>query len=204
MQENKQLKPSTKPTRRHRPAYKHPLFIPVIILIVAGAVFAVLYFTKKPEAPANSTVSQTTKTEPTQPSSNSQKETTQETAKENPDPTDSSVSPDGKTPAQYDGADPNQGEALTGSITAARFDGDKLIVRLNIDQYLSSGTCELALSDGTNQLQKSANLVPSAATSTCEGFDVASSELSNFSRPLNININLTSGNKTGLITGVVE
>ena len=205
MQENKQLKPPTEePSRRHRPFYKHPLFLAtVIILVVAGAIFAILHFTKKPDTPATSTVSTPTEeTKSTQPSTSTAEETKGTTT--NTETSDSSVSPDGKTPAQYDGADPNRGEALTGSITAARFDGNKLLVRVNIDQYLSSGTCNLTITNGSNQLQKSANLIPSVATSTCEGFDIDSTELANFSRPLNININLTSGNKTGTITGVVE
>ncbi|MBQ1528406.1 hypothetical protein IIZ77_02020 [Candidatus Saccharibacteria bacterium] len=205
MQENKQLKPSTEePSRRHRPFYKHPLFLAtIIILVIAGTVFAVLHFTKKPATPATSTVTTSIEeAKPTQTPTNTTEETKENTADVEND--SSSVSPDGKTPAQYDGADPNQGGTLTGSITAARFDGNKLLVRVNIDQYLSSGTCSLIITNGANQLQKSANLIPSVATSTCEGFDIDSAELANFARPLNITINLTSGDKTGTITGVVE
>ncbi len=208
MQKNKQQNPSPETvSRRHRPLYKHPLFLATVILIViAGIVFAVLHFTKKPSNSSDSTVS-TSQSSNAPKSTQSSTETKNESTPETPADTtssDSSVSPDGKTPEKYEGADPNQGETITGSLTTARFDGNKLLVRVNIDQYLSSGTCQLTLTNGANQLEKTARLIPSASTSTCEGFDIDSAELSNFSRSINININLTSGDKTGVITGVIE
>ena len=59
MQKNKQQNPSPETgSRRHRPLYKHPLFLAAVILIViAGIVFAVLHFTKKPSNSSDSTVS---------------------------------------------------------------------------------------------------------------------------------------------------
>lgn len=196
MQQNKQPTPSI---RRHRPFYKIPLFwIIFVIILLAGAFTAqrVIAAKKKPSVTTDQTSSQTTsftaKSESTQPS---ETKTTQESK-----PADS----DGKTPAKYDGEDPNTNASLTGSLTAARFSGDKLVIRVNIDQYLSSGTCNLAVSDGAHQLAKSATLIPSAATSTCEGFDIAGSELSSFARPLYITISLTSGDKSGIIEGKVE
>jgi hypothetical protein len=190
---------------RHRAFYKHPLFhIFILILLAVGAI---LLFRQQPK--------ESTLTDSTSSSAPSSKEHSTSTSNTKSSPTatptesststnNSSVSPDGKTPEKYEGADPNNSESITGSITAARFDGDKLIIRVNIDQYLSGGTCTLTLSDGGNQLEKSTRLTPVAATSSCEGFDVMNSELTDYSRPLDITITLSSGDKTGTITGRVE
>lgn len=207
MPENKQSK-SLSPdpqasARRHRPLYKHPLFyLALIVILAVGAVFAIKYFAK-PSAPAESTSKSSTSAE-TQIAKSSTSTTDAAPTTPTNTSSSSSTSPDGKTPEQYEGSDPNTSASLTGVLSAARFDGDKLVLRVNIDQYLSGGTCTLIISDGVNQLEKSATLAPVVSTSSCEGFDISGAELSGFSRPLNITINLTSGDKTGVITGAVE
>lgn len=194
-------------SRRHRAFYKQPLFhIFILILLAVGAI---LLFRQQPKEPtvtdsANSNSSASNSKEHSTNASNVTSSSTTAPAESSTSANSSSVSPDGKTPEKYEGADPNNSESITGSITAARFDGDKLIIRVNIDQYLSSGTCTLALSDGRSQLEKTARLTPVAATSSCEGFDVMNSELTDYSRPLDIIITLSSGDKTGTITGRVE
>ncbi|MBR5389233.1 hypothetical protein IK146_01595 [Candidatus Saccharibacteria bacterium] len=186
--------------RRHRPFYKQPLFFFVIIIVVAALLYLAF---RQPMNPSTDTV---TNSNPDKRSSGETQETTQSSNMTEADPstTDSVISSDGKTPEKYEGTDPNTYESLTGSITTARFDGDKLLVRVAVDQFLSNGTCKLTLSDGAHQLEKTANLVPIASTSTCEGFDVQSSELDGFARPISINISLTSGERTGSITGSTE
>ena len=204
MPKNKQPNPSSL-VRRHRPFYKHPLFfIFVLVACAAGTLLAIHHLTQKPAENLSTSQSSQTSAEPASPSA---KTTSEPVApKETPNtPSDSSsASPDGKTPTRYDGADPNLDTSLTGSITTARFDGDKLVIRVTIDQYLSSGTCTLTLTSGDKTLEKTAPIAPIASTSSCEGFDITDSELSNFSRPININLSLTSGDKTGTITGVAE
>ena len=103
---------------------------------------------------------------------------------------------------QYDGDDPNVSEALTGAITYAGVNGGKLIVRVNIDQYLEEGTCGLVLSRGGAELySESASVVGGPSTSTCEGFDVPVDELGN--GEVRIIVNLESGSKKGEIMGGV-
>ena len=109
------------------------------------------------------------------------------------------VDEEDKTPVKYDGENPNDLEILTGSVTYAGVAGDKLIIRVNIDQYLGSGTCSLTLGNYSN----SVNISPSASTSTCEGFDIALSDLGNMSGNSQFTINLSSGDKAGTITGEV-
>ena len=186
----------------HRPFYKQPFFYAFIITLGISTYL----FINRPKEPTlnDSVTAETTKTELSSDTSDGTKTHSAPTETNNSSANDTSVSPDGKTPEKYEGADPNSSESLTGYITTSRFSGDKLIIRVNIDQYLSNGTCTLTLSDGANQLDKSAKLSPAASTSTCEGFDIPSSELSNFSRPIDITINLTSGDKRGSITGRVE
>ena len=103
---------------------------------------------------------------------------------------------------QNEGENPNTLESLTGSITTARVSGQKVIIRINLDQYLSSGVCSLVMNNGSKTYSATANIINSASTSTCEGFDVPVSELS--SGTWLISIGLSSGGKTGNITGEVS
>lgn len=197
MQKNKQPTPS-----RHRPFYQLPTFwiicIIIIIITIVGIIFVPRILAKN--QPAASPTAPT----PTNLEAQKSKDTKSSETPQSSEQKDKTPSSDNKTPAKYDGEDPNVAETLSGIITTARFSGDKFILRINIDQYLSAGTCNLTLSDGTHQLSKTANLIPSASTSTCEGFDISSSELSNFAKPIYITINLISSDKTGIIEGKVE
>ena len=192
-----------KSIRRHRPLYKRPLFVVFLIVLAAlgGLLFAKTlddrYKTKETEE-----TSETEKKKEEKESEEKKEEEKKETPAETP--SDSPQSPDGKTPAAYDGEDSNSFATLTGSISTARFSGDNLIIRVNIDQYLSSGSCDLRVTDGVNQITVSAQILPEASTSTCEGFDVPTDSLKDFSRPLSVTINVTSGDKTGTITGSVQ
>ena len=104
---------------------------------------------------------------------------------------------------QYEGGDPNEMEKLTGVMTYAAVNDGVLMVRVNIDQYLASGTCELAiLTGGTNIYSATANIIDSAATATCEGFNVPVSET--WSGALQIVVYLSADGKTGEIAGEVQ
>ncbi len=198
MPKNKQLQT---PTRRHRPFYRHPIFIVILILaLLAGGFFGVRYLLNQPKQPApaaSSSQPEVKKSDSAQVSQDSKADTEAPASAE-------AGSSDGKTPVQYDGADANTYDSLTGVVTHAAFSGDNLIIRVNIDQYLSSGSCTLRLSDGTNQLTFSANVLPEASTSTCEGFDVPVNSLAAFARPLSITIDIVSGDRSGVLTGSVE
>jgi hypothetical protein len=103
---------------------------------------------------------------------------------------------------QYEGDDPNMAEELTGAITYAGVVGDKLMIRVNIDQFLTSGECKLGLRrGGANIYNLSARIVDNVSTSTCEGFDVPISELG--AGNVQIVITVQSGEKTGTIEGEV-
>lgn len=100
---------------------------------------------------------------------------------------------------QYEGEDPNEKEELTGVITYAGVNGDNLMIRVNIDQYLDSGVCELSLVQGGVVYSDTANIVGSATTATCEGFNVPVSRLGGGN--YGIVIKISSGDKAGTING---
>ena len=102
---------------------------------------------------------------------------------------------------QYEGDDPNTQDDLTGVITYAGVSGDSLMIRVNIDQYLEDGTCELSLVQNGVIYSDVANIVGSAATATCEGFNVPAGGLGG---QYEIIISLSSGEKAGVIKGEVE
>lgn len=104
---------------------------------------------------------------------------------------------------QYDGSDPNSAEELSGAITYAGVQDGVLMIRMNIDQYLNSGECELTLKKAGATIYSSiAKIIGSASTSTCEGFDVPIGGLGG--GKIEININLKADSKKGTIRGEVD
>lgn len=104
---------------------------------------------------------------------------------------------------QYDGEDPNEGGELTGVVTYAGVAGSNLMIRINIDQFLSGGTCKLKLiNDGVTEYKDTASIAESATTSTCEGFNVPLSEITDGYYEIVVEIN--ADGKTGVISGEVE
>ena len=103
---------------------------------------------------------------------------------------------------QYEGEDPNEREDLTGVVTYAGVNGNNLMIRVNIDQYLNSGGCELNLVQDSVMYSDTANIVSSAATATCEGFNVPINGLEKGN--YKIVIKVSSGDKVGTINGEVD
>lgn len=100
---------------------------------------------------------------------------------------------------QYDGDDPNEKDQLTGVITYAGVLNQNLVIRVNIDQYVASGKCTLALRrEGATIYSAEAPIVDSASTSTCEGFDISVKALD--PGPTNIIIYINGDGKTGELT----
>lgn len=110
---------------------------------------------------------------------------------------------------QYEGEDPNTEAGLSGVVTYAGVSGEKLMVRVSIDQYLTTGTCELSLKkDGAVIYNDTAGIVGSASTSSCEGFDIPAESLgangTTGAGKIEININISAGGRSGVISGEVE
>ena len=116
---------------------------------------------------------------------------------------DEGLSIENKEVKQYEGGNPNSSDDLTGAITYAGVSGGTLRIRVNIDQYLSGGTCELGLiTDGGKVYSTSVGVADSASTATCQGFDVPTSGLP--AGDYRIQVVISSGNKTGTILGEVK
>ena len=115
--------------------------------------------------------------------------TTPVTSPDTPDTPDDN----NKKVTPYEGGNPNASESLTGNIIYAGTAGGNLMIRVDIDQYVS-GTCWLTLSNGGTNYEATVNLVADVSTSTCAGFDIPLGNLT--SGHYNINIRLTAGDKT--------
>lgn len=116
--------------------------------------------------------------------------------------TTNSDDPNDKTPRQYEGPDVNTLDYLSGVITYADAIDNELIISTTIDQYLSTGTCELTLTQGSKTVSRTASIIANPSSSTCDGFNIPLNEFN--SGTWNINIKLTSGDKNGIIAGEVD
>ena len=184
--------------QRKRKRNKKWLFWLVFVVLLAGAA-AVCYFVwdgyfrdkKKPEGTSENSVEVVEK-----------KDTDIEKAEDKKAEEDEAVTEKEKV-VQYDGDDPNEAQELTGVVTYAGVSGNNLMIRVNIDQYLSGGKCILGLRrEGASIYGAEASIVDAASTSTCEGFNVPLSDVSN--GHFSIVIFLESGGKTGEIHGEVD
>lgn len=108
-----------------------------------------------------------------------------------------------KNIVQYDGDDPNASESLTGVITYSSINDGVLSIRVNIDQYLTEGTCNIYLTQNESTLYSdSVAIIDAASTSTCEGFDISLTE--EMTGSIQILIDIFSGEKVGQIAGGVD
>ena len=73
------------------------------------------------------------------------------------------------------------------------------MIRTTINQSLSSGTCNLSISNGSKTVTRSGQITPNPSSSTCEGFDIPTSELG--SGNWTITIKVTSGDRSGELKG---
>ena len=163
----------------------------LVLLVVAGAICYFVwdgYFREKPEEPQASGTAVVEEDKQEEQGGSEEKEETPTIEKE-------------EIP-QYDGEDPNTAEELSGALTYLGVSGSNLLIRVSIDQYLSSGTCRLEISRGGQVVfSDSAAIVSAASTATCEGFNVPVSEVG--SGEIEVKIYLDGGGKTGKIVGGV-
>lgn len=104
---------------------------------------------------------------------------------------------------QYQGDSVNNSPTLTGIINYSSVVDNVAMIRVTIDQIVSSGTCKLELKNTSlgKIITKNANIAQNPSSATCEGFDVPTSELG--SGTWNIEITIQGDNKTGVIRGEI-
>jgi hypothetical protein len=117
---------------------------------------------------------------------------------------DKVIEEDDKKVKQYEGENPNKTKELSGVITFAGVVDEKVIIRANIDQYLNEGICKLNLigNGGVVAYEDSANVISSASTATCEGFDMPLNRIND--GDYRIVIEIKANKKTGTIEGTLE
>ncbi len=101
----------------------------------------------------------------------------------------------------YEGEDINNAPSLTGVVNYKTVVGETLVLRTTIHQLVPSGTCNLTMTNGQKTVTRSSQIMQNPSSSTCEGFDIPTAELSG--GKWNIQITISSGDKTGTITDTV-
>ena len=168
---------------------KKYIILTAAILITATAILGFIYL-KKTQTTENPTLSTERSTEPdnTQISkANESKNSSSDTKKEI---------------KNIEGPDPQTSEKLSGTITYGGVVGQMLVIRTNIDQFITEGSCNLKLSNNTAVIEKQSTLVTNPSSSTCDGFNVPLVELSN--GDWDIEITVSGNNKSGTIKGKVS
>lgn len=169
----------------------------IVAIAVAGGVGFAIWQNSQPKNDSQEAKVEEQKEEKEQP----EKTTTTKTEEQNNGEKDEAEKAvEEKKVVQYDGEDPNVAEELSGVVTYAGVVDGKLMIRVNIDQYLGAGRCDLVLMrDGKELYREGANIVGGPSTATCEGFDISTAGLG--SGNVKIEIRLNSGGKTGTIRG---
>lgn len=92
--------------------------------------------------------------------------------------------------------------SLAVSITALSQNGTVVQARSLIESVITDGTCTLTLTKGATTVTKTSDIHPLSSSSTCEGFDIPTSELSAGTWQVNLTVtsNGASGNASGKIT----
>jgi hypothetical protein len=145
--------------------------VAVVILVGLGAS---AYFNKWwPFTSSNSSTINTA------PATKDQQEAGQKVKQTNADQDADNSKPSGSDQPSAPVTQPNGKSTVTVSITAANQNGATLQIRSLIEAVNSDGTCTLTLSRaGYSSVTKTANVQPLASSSTCQGFDIPTAELS--------------------------
>jgi len=181
---------------KRRKSYRWLWGIIFLVLIAGAVVVAVLvrnnFFddssNKNESANSSNTVS------PNKPKDDTKKEEDKES--------DDNVSEKKDVP-QYTGDNPNKADALSGVISYADVSGDDLIIRVNIDQFLSEGNCTINIvKNGSVAFTQTVGIMESVSTSTCDGYKIPTSTLPK--GDLQLEVLVQSGNRSGKITSRVR
>lgn len=168
------------------------LFMLVLLIAAAGVTYLVWdsYFNSQKDETETSL----------EESKGEEKEETNKRENENKEGELESAAPEKEKVVQYDGEDPNTAQGLSGAITHAAVSGSRFVLRVNIDQYITEGACELTIKrNGATIYSDIASITGSASTATCKGFDIPVDRLGG--GPIEININLSAEGKSGVIRG---
>jgi cytoskeletal protein RodZ len=102
-----------------------------------------------------------------------------------------------KEPLQNDSANVDQ-DSLTAYITTKNVIGNQLQIRIQIEQYVSSGSCKITIGDYSAQ----ADIVQNPSSSSCAGWDIPLSQLATGRQAIVVDI--ISNDKSAVITDEVS
>jgi len=176
---------------------KVPVVVAVIIFILIIGVAICYFIANKPDNTDDFDTNPPATTESEQSTESTDSGTDSQSVDENP-----TIETDKDNPKQYEGDNPNKSSTLTGVVSYKSVSGGILVIRTTINQTLSSGKCQLTLSNGSKTVSRSSDLVMNPSSSSCNGFDVPTAELG--SGNWNIEIKVSSGNRTGVIKDSVR
>lgn len=161
----------------------------VTTLLIAGGI--AVYLLLSPSKGQNSNTPAKDTSETTKKLANPDTETSAETNNTKALEAEKNIQP------SYEGENVNNSESLTGVVSHKSVTGSNLIIRTTINQTLSSGECKLTLVNGQKTITRTSDIAQNPSSSSCEGFDVPTSELGNGT--WSISITITSGDRTGTI-----
>lgn len=180
-----------------RKSHKKPFAIALSLLIVCVAVASMWYYlhTKNQQSE-----SYTTKpaTQEEKDAGSQSKQTTIDSGTKQQNSSDTSSNSDKQTDSQSTTTSPTAGV----TISASAQNGSIYQLRFLIDTVVSRGTCQLTLTKGSATVTKQAALQSLAQSSTCQGFDISTSELS--AGTWNVSMQLSGSSHTGSTSGTIE
>ena len=183
---------------------KKPLLIAAIIAVVLLGGYTA-YAATQSTWPFMKTETKSHHDDTTKSNDDSDKSDASKNSSSNDSDNGDATTPPSKTPPQYD-EDPSKStpkDTLTGVINYKAVNDGSLVLRTTINQDVSSGTCALTLANtATNKtFEQSVDIIQRPSASNCNGFTIPLSKLGNGT--WNITIGLTSGNKSGTLSGEV-
>lgn len=131
---------------------------------------------------------------------------TDEQTKAGKDAKDATINNSGDTDTAPGNEEPSgsdsKSDGLSTSITVSEVNGSTLYIRNEIRGVYASGTCVLTLTNDSKTIRKRSGIQALAKVSTCQGFNIPTSELS--PGTWNINLTVTIGDKKGTAQGSVN
>lgn len=157
-------------TLQKQTSRKKAIIITIVVIILLGAAGAAGYFYMVDAQQRSASTPETSNTTSLEPATRDQIEAGN---------TSKQQTVDGETkPSQSNSDKPaGGGPTISVSITAANQNGSVVNIRALINELINSGTCSLKLTKGSSVITKTAAVQALASTATCQGFDIATSEL---------------------------
>ena len=190
----------TSGVRRHRYG---PVVAIIFLILIAIAVFVgykVIKSFDNPVLKKPETVTQDNNND--NDNKENQSNAKEEDNKSSDDKKEEPTSEPGKSNPQYEGANVNNSDTLTGVINYVGLSDGYFMVRVAIDQTISSGNCDFALTSASGRAYNFSNSTTSGPSSTYCGLNVPFSKLNNESGTWKISAKITStSGKTGVISG---